>query len=496
LKQERAYAAQQETAPVARKEAAPRAGKSAEAGRRRIFPEHPERRDEIIEPEEIPADSERIGEEVPELLEYKPGELYIRRPIRPEHALPDGEGVVTGPLPSPPLPRTNAGPSLLARSLAGKYRDRLPLHRRIGIFTRAGVRLKASTVSDRVQGAAEPLEPSYDCLRKRVLGCDCIQVDETTIPVSDKDKPGAARKGYHWVVRSPELKSLFFHYGKGFRAQYAAVESLKDFRGAVQSDGYGACDICENEQGVLLLGCRAHVRRRFGHALSDDPGRARYALRVIGELYAIERRVKEQGLPPEEIRSVREKEARPLMKESEKRIEREAKATTPQSSIGKALRYALYPRMARYVMDGRYRIGNNGAENAVRPLALGRKNYPFCRNRETAVPYGRRILPAGNLPPGGDRAHTMACGCIITHSGLLRKTARRTRRTNGNRRIEMIFQADTKPEYKNQGGATASPSCNESRRSSPLGAGFSLTGGTASPAYTALYGGGIHNKQD
>jgi len=124
------------------------------------------------------------------------------------------------------------------------------------------------------------------------------------------------------------------------------LELLKDFRGAGQSDGYGAYDIYENKQGVLLLGCWAHVRRKFKHALSDDPGCAQYALRVIGELYAIERRVKEQGLPPEEIRSVREKEAWPLMKEFEKWIEREAKATTPQSSIGKALRYAytLYPR--------------------------------------------------------------------------------------------------------------------------------------------------------
>lgn len=158
-----------------------------------------------------------------------------------------------------------------------------------------------------MQGAAELLEPLYGELKKRVLGCNYIQIDETTIPVLDKDKPGATRKEYHWVVRSPELKSLFFHYDKGSRAQYVAVELLKDFRGAVQSDGYGAYDIYENKRRVLLLGCRAHIQRKFEHALDDDPERAEYALRLIGQLYAIERRVKEQGIPLDEIKAIREK---------------------------------------------------------------------------------------------------------------------------------------------------------------------------------------------
>ena len=206
-----------------------------------------------------------------------------------------------------PLPRTNAGPSLLAQLLVGKYQDHLPLHRQIGILARAGIQLKASTVSDWVQGAAELLESLYECLRRRVLGCDYIQVDGSIILVLDKDKPGATCKGYHWVVRSPELNSLFFHNDKGSRAQYVAVELLKDFQGAVQSDGYGAYDIYENKYSVLLLGCWAHARRKFEHALTDDPQRAEYALRVIGQLYAIERRMKEQGLPPNEVKVIRER---------------------------------------------------------------------------------------------------------------------------------------------------------------------------------------------
>lgn len=385
LKEERAYAALQGAA-ASHKEPAPCSKKPAEDRQRRIFADHLERRDQLIEPAEIPAGGKRIGEEITELLEYKPGELYIRRLIRPKYALPHGEGVVIGELPSLPLPRTNAGPSLLAQLLVGKYQDHLPLHRQIGIFARAGVQLKASTVCDWVQGAAELLEPLYEKLRERVLGCDYIQVDESIIPVLDKDKPGAARKGYHWVVRSPELRSLFFHYDKGSRAQYVIVELLKDFQGAVQSDAYGAYNIYENKDGVLLLGCWAHVRRKFEQALDNDSERAAKALGVIGQLYALERRVKEEELPPEQIKALRKKEAYPLICTFERWMEAQAQSVQPQSSIGKAIHYAysIYPRLVRYVVDGRYRIDNNLAENAVRPLALGRKNYLFCRNHQAA----------------------------------------------------------------------------------------------------------------
>ena len=360
LKEAREYAAVQATVCTLSKEPAARLAKPAKAGQHRIFSEHLKCRDEIIEPVEIPAGGKRIGAEVPGLLEYKPGELHIRRLIHPIYALPHGEGAVIGELPS------------------------LPLHRQIGNFARAGVQLKVSTVSDWVQGAAESLKPLYGKLRERVLGCDYIQVDESIIPVLDKDKPEATRKGYHWVVRSPELKSLFFHYDKGSRAQYVVVELLKDFQGAVQSDGYGAYDIRENKQGVLLLGCWAHIRRKFEHTLAENPERAEYATRVIGQLYAIEGRVKEEGLPPDEIKAIREKDAYPLIQEFERWVEETANSVTPQSALDKAVRYALYPRLSRYVTDGRYRIDNNLAENAVHPLALGRKNYLFCRNHQAA----------------------------------------------------------------------------------------------------------------
>ena len=354
---------------------------------RKPLPDNLERREEIIEPLSLPEGSKYIGDEITEILEFIPGRLYVRRIVRRKYALPGGDGVVIGELPSLPLPKSNAGASLLAELLVSKYQDHQPLHRQIDILRRSGVSLSPSTVNNWVAGAATLLEPLYHTLRKRVFNCDYIQVDESVIPVMDKDKPGATRKGYHWVVRSPEEGSLFFHYDRGSRAGRVIVELLQDFRGAVQSDGYGAYEVYEKKEGVLLLGCWAHARRKFEQALGNDPPRAQFAMEQIQKLYALERRMKDEDLSKEDIENLRKKEAYPVLRAFEVWLEENLSAVTPASSIGKAIKYTygIYPRLVRYVVDGRYRIDNNLAENAVRPLALGRKNYMFCQNHDAAA---------------------------------------------------------------------------------------------------------------
>jgi hypothetical protein len=122
---------------------------------------------------------------------------------------------------------------------------------------RMGVTLSPATVNGWFSASIDLLEPLYDVLKKAVMSSDYIQVDETTIPVMDRDHPGATRKGYHWIIRSPEKRKLYFHYDRGSRAQRVAVDILRDFKCAVQSDGYGAYNIYENKKGVLLLGCWA-----------------------------------------------------------------------------------------------------------------------------------------------------------------------------------------------------------------------------------------------
>lgn len=173
---------------------------------REAISEHLRREEVVIEPDNIPEGSVRIGEEVTEKLEYIPGEVYVKRIVRPKYAKPQGEGVVIADLPSQVLPRSNAGASLLAHLLVSKYQDHIPFYRQLDIFLRQDVHLPASTVNDWFADAVDFLRPLYETLKRQILSTDYIQIDESTIPVVDKDKPGSTRKGYHWIVKSPWIQ--------------------------------------------------------------------------------------------------------------------------------------------------------------------------------------------------------------------------------------------------------------------------------------------------
>ena len=354
---------------------------------REAIPDHLRREVVVIEPENIPEGAVRIGEEVTEKMEYKPGEVYVLRTERPKYALPKGEGIIIAELPTQVLPKGNAGATLLAFLLVSKYQDHLPFYRILEMFKRMKVNLAASTVNDWAFMVIDSLlRPLYETLKKEVLSCDYINIDESTIPVMDRDKPGGTKKGYFWIVRSPGQNQLFFHYDKGSRAQRVVVDLLKSFKGAVQSDGYGAYDIYENKKDVMLLGCMAHARRKFEQALGNDPQRAKYALTVIQELYAIEREAKEKGMDSQQVRLLREERSYPILQGFEKWLVENTNKVLPKSQIGQAILYTynIFPRLARYVTHGGYSIDNNAAENGIRPLALGRKNYLFCGNDQSA----------------------------------------------------------------------------------------------------------------
>lgn len=353
---------------------------------RTAIPDSIRREELVIEPENIPEGAVKIGEEVTEKMLYTPGEVYVLRTIRPKYALPKGEGICIADLPTQILPRSNAGASLLAYLLVSKYVDHIPFYRLLEIFKRQNISLPASTVNDWSADTIDQIRTLYYLTKKIVIRSDYLMMDETTIPVMDRDHPGATRKGYHWIVKSPMLNMLFFHYDKGSRAQRVAVDILNTFQGAVQSDAYGAYNIYETKKGVLLLGCWAHARRKFEQALDNDPQRAKHALKIIHDLYTIEREAREAELTFDQIKKLREEKSYPIIRTFEKWLLENINQVLPKSLIGKAVAYTynIYPRLARYVLDGRYKIDNNDAENGVRPLALGRKNYLFCGNNESA----------------------------------------------------------------------------------------------------------------
>jgi len=362
--------------------------------RRKTLPEHLPRKEEHIYPDKFEQESHERYDELPpeikEVLEHEPGRFYVRKIIRHKYVLktvPDDmtSPVITAPLPVLPLARSYAGATLLSELMVNKYVNHLPFYRQIQMFKREGLHLSASTITGWYRETADLLRPMYYRLQELVLSSGYIQVDETTIPVIIKDKRKAV-KSYLWLFRSVDDASVFFHYNNGSRSREVITPLLKNYQGALQTDGYEVYALYENKEGVLHLGCWAHARRKFKEALASDKERAEYALSQIGLLYSVERMADTDHLTCEERMGLRHRLSRPVITVFEKWLLDEAAKTLPKSPIGKAIRYTCnnYPQLKRYLLDGKYQIDNNLIENSVRPVALGRKNYLFCGNHSAA----------------------------------------------------------------------------------------------------------------
>jgi transposase len=347
------------------------------------LPAHLTRKEEVVEPGVDLTGAKRIGQVETEILEYTPGKLYIRKIIRPKYALPQDQGIVIGDLPSLPLPKSNAGAGLLTHIIISKFVDHLPFYRQVQQFKRQDVPIAESTINGWFSGVADLLEPLYEKLKEKVRRSDYLQTDETPIKVLDQNKQGSTHKGYHWVYYAPLEKLVCFDYQKG-RGRAGPKEFLEDFQGVIQVDGYKAYDIFDDTKHTRLLGCMAHVRRKFEQTKINDKVRSEYALDRIRKLYMIEREA--AGISYEQRKRLREEKSVPVLKDLRQWMEDQYKQVLPKSGIASALFYALnhWERLIRYVEDGRYQIDNNWVENAIRPVALGRKNYLFAGSHDGA----------------------------------------------------------------------------------------------------------------
>jgi len=356
---------------------------------RTTIPAHLPRKEEIIEPKNIEFGSKKIGEEITEILEITPSKIYVRRIVRPKYGKPNNEGVIIADLPSLPLPKSNAGASLLAYIVVSKFIDHLPLYRLIQMFKREGVEIKKSTISAWSLKVANLLHPLYDKLKESVIvDQDYLQMDESPIKVQDKDKKGANHQGYMWVLRNPIKKITLFQYDKG-RSQDPPRGLLKDFSGTLQTDGYKVYSALAKSMDFDLLACMAHIRRYFEKALDNDVIRAEYILFKIQHLYKVEADLRSQEASIDQIKAMRQKIAKPILEDMEKYMLEQRNKVLPKSAIGIAFNYTLtlFDNMKRYMDDGRFHIDNNLIENAIRPLAIGRKNYLFAGSHDAAQSY-------------------------------------------------------------------------------------------------------------
>lgn len=266
-----------------------------------------------------------------------------------------------------------------------KYMYHLPFHWQLAMFKLEGIKIPASTVNDWFVDCGDLLRALYYRLREIVLESDYIQVDKSIVPVINNEKHRAV-KAYQWVVRSEMKNLVFFHYDKGSRAQRVVIELLRDYKGAVQTDGYDAYFIYENKKGVLLLGWWAHARRIFNEALKEDQAGATYALEQISLLYGVESMADDQELDYQQRAELRSRLAYSVLLGFEKWIVSYMPKALSGGRMSKALTYtySLFFRLSRYHLDGRYKMDNNIVENNIRLLALGRKNYMFCGNHDAA----------------------------------------------------------------------------------------------------------------
>lgn len=354
---------------------------------RNALPEHLPVREVIIEPEEDTTGLKKIGEEVTETLEYTPASLVKRRTVRPKYAKADQQGVLIAPLPTRPIDKSIAEACLLAHILVGKYIDHLPFYRQIQMFKRDfGWEPAQSTMSDWMSGCCKLLEPLYNTLKQKILESNYIQADESPIKVLDSDKKGSTHQGYQWVYHDPVQKLVLFNYRKG-RGQHGPKELLAHYNGYLQCDGYTVYDKIGAGPNIVLAGCLVHARRKFYDALDSDRKRAQTALEFFRKMYLEERAVKEEA--PNDFgqrKLVRQEKIQPLLVQIKAWIEQEQFNVLPKSPIGKAMAYFVnqYPKLEAIFEDGRIELDNNLIENAIRPMAIGRKNYLFCGSHDAA----------------------------------------------------------------------------------------------------------------
>jgi transposase len=324
-----------------------------------------------------------LGEDVGEELEYVPASFRRVRHVRPKLSCRSCETIVQAPPASSPIPKGKAGPGLLAHVLVSKYCDHLPLYRQSGIYAREGVDLERSTLADWVGRCSTLMEPLVEAVGRHALAGAVVHGDDTPVPVL---APGAGKTktGRLWVYVRDERPhgsktppAAFYRYSPDRKGEHPQ-QHLKSFRGVLQADGYAGFN--ELYRGdIVEAACWAHARRKFFdvHAASASPI-AEEALKRIGDLYHVEDQIR--GKPPDERRAARKEKSTPILYALKSWFEARRNELSRKSELAKAIGYALsrWTALTRFTGDGRVEIDNNAAERAIRPLALGRKNYLFA----------------------------------------------------------------------------------------------------------------------
>ena len=334
-----------------------------------------------------------IGRETSEQVEFVPATARVLVHVRPKYGCPQCKtGVRIAPMPPLPIPKSVASPSLLAYIAVSKYADALPLYRQQGILERIGIDVSRATLGSWMIKAGELVQPLVNLMREELLDSGFVQCDESRYQVLKEPGKPAESLSYIWVQRAaPRGRPLVLYEYDRSRSAEVPKRIFEGYQGVLQTDGYEGYGAIGREPGIAHVGCWAHARRKFTDALKGQgknrkkgakrgvrQSTAQAGLRFIQKLYVIERSVKDAS--PEERLSVRQQRSLALLGELRQWLDAALGSVIPQSLTGKALTYldGQWPKLVRVFEYGEVPLDTNLVENAIRPFAVGRKNWLFA----------------------------------------------------------------------------------------------------------------------
>lgn len=328
-----------------------------------------------------------IGHESSEVLELEPARFKVLVYERAKYACkPCGGEVVIAATGDRPIESGLPGYGLLVDVLVRKYTEHMPLHRLRESYRRLGVDLSPSTLSDWVMAGGDLLDPLAHAIWARTLTAHVIQADDTGIRVLDETVPGGSKRGHMWCYLGDHRWASYVYTPTWSGDGPCAF--LEGRVGWVQADAYAGYNALFSapESKALEVGCWAHARRGFVKALEQDK-RAAVAVQMIRELYDIERDATERGLDAPGRKALRAERAPPILESLEKWVKKTSGATLPKSELGRALTYLSnqWSVLQRFVEDGALDLDNNACERALRPVAVGRKNWLFAGSDDAAL---------------------------------------------------------------------------------------------------------------
>jgi transposase len=334
-----------------------------------------------------------IGEEVREQLEFVPASLIVLQHVRPKYACKACQAnvVIAERLPEP-IEKGLPGAGLLAHVAVSKYADHLPLYRQEGIFKRYGVDLSRSTMCDWMAVIAGLLKPIVMVMKKRVLMSEVVQTDDTPVKVQDHDGKGI-KTGRLWVhIGDHNHRYTVYDYTPD-RSRDGPQRVFKDFEGYLQADAYSAYDALFKGGTIVEVGCWMHARRKFYEARTSDPARSHVVLAWVTGLYTVEDNAKEARKKHPDWDDatwhayrydLRIERSKPIFDAIHTWLEAQQSKVLPKSPIGEAIGYALnhWNALIRPLEAGFLEIDNGASERAMKPVALGRKNWLFAGSDE------------------------------------------------------------------------------------------------------------------